>query len=101
VIAAIRRRVGVWLLVAALIVLPSCATTPKLPPQAPPAVEVLVPVPVPCQIEQPPQPVYPADNLPADASLFDTVRTLLADRLVRIAETTRLRAAIADPCPIR
>lgn len=79
--------------------LPGCSSTPKVPPQAPPAVEVKVPVPVACEIEQVPVPTYPAASARKGMGIWDLSRIIAADRRTRMAENERLRAANNNPCP--
>jgi len=97
-IRSICRRLYLWALPLCFL-LPACSTTNRLPPQAPPAVEVKVPVPVPCEIEQVPGPSYPAAQARQGMSIYDLTRIALADRRVRMGENERLRAATNNPCP--
>lgn len=88
----------ILLLLLAVLMLPGCASK-RLPPQAPPAVEVKVPVPVPCEIEQVPVPSYPAAQAKKGMGIWDLTKIVTADRQVRMAENERLRAATNNPCP--
>lgn len=75
-----------------------CATTPITPPQAPPTVEVLIPVPVPCEVAQvAPSELPTASGVPHD--IYEAVKRVLADRAVLMADQAKLRAANGDPCP--
>jgi hypothetical protein len=56
--------------------------------------EVKVPVPIQCKPEQVSEPEeYPFDTLPEGADIFTQVKTLLADRLVRIGVIEQFKAA--------
>lgn len=59
--------------------------------------EVQVPVPVPCRVTVPPEPVWATSTLPADAGIFAMVKALLAERAQRQGYEAQLRAA-ADAC---
>lgn len=83
-----------WALSAGIILaLPACAGRDRLPP---PAVEVKVPVPVPCKIAEVARPEYP--RTARNATIFDLVKTAMAERQLRIAEVERLRAAADGAC---
>jgi len=86
------------LLFAVCFLLPGCASN-RIPPQAAPAVEVKVPVPVACEIEQVPVPSYPAAQARKGMNIWDLTKIVTADRQVRMAENERLRAATNNPCP--
>lgn len=87
-------------LFAAALVLSACATQkPLTPPQAPPAVEVKVPVPVPCQVEQIAPSGLPGAVAPIPDDIFEAVKLILADRATLKADRTRLVAANSNPCP--
>lgn len=84
-----------WLVAMGIILLvPACATTREVP-GAP--VEVLVPVPVPCEPVQVPVPDRPTAR--AGAGLNELARTALADRRVLEGYAARLAAANQNPCP--
>lgn len=89
---------AILLLLLACLLLPGCASN-RIPPQAAPAVEVKVPVPVACEIEQVPVPQYPAAQARKGMSIWDLTKLVTADRQVRMAENERLRAANNNPCP--
>lgn len=80
-----------YLLLTSPLLLAACATTPTLPK------EVLVPVPVPCEIEQ----VPPADlpQVRPDMNVFEAAQTRMAQLSLLLAERERLRAANQSPCP--
>lgn len=80
-----------YLLLTSPLLLAACATTPALPK------EVLVPVPVPCEIEQVPQSELPA--VTSDMNVFEAARTRMAELFLLRAENERLRAANSSPCP--
>lgn len=84
-----------WLVAAGIILLaPACTTTRTIPG---PPVEVLIPVPVPCEPVAVPAPERPPAR--PGAGLNELARTALADRRVLEADNLRLRAANANPCP--
>jgi hypothetical protein len=95
-IRSICRRLWLWCIPLAF-VLPGCASRDRLPPPAPPAKEVLVPVPVACQIEQVPQAQQPQAQ--RGAGIFDLTKVIAAQRRILMAENERLRAANNNPCP--
>lgn len=78
------------LLIAAALVLAGCAT--NKPPE-----RVLVPVPVPCKVDVPREPVWATDSLSPDADIWDQTKALLAERAQRIGYQKQLKAAI-DAC---
>lgn len=88
---------AIWMALGVLLVAALSGCAGRLPPPAPPAVEVLVPVPVPCEIEQ--VPVADKPRTSADMGIFDLVKTVLAERAVMAGENARLRAANTNPCP--
>lgn len=65
--------------------LPGCTVVPK---------RVLVPVPQPCTVEKPAEPVWATRALKDDAGIWDQVRVLLAERRQRIGYETALVAAL-------
>lgn len=71
---------------------------PIQPPPAPPVV-AKVAIPVPCEIEQIPQPDYPANTARLGDDIFTLAKIIAADRRVRMGETEELRAANESPCP--
>ena len=79
--------------------LTSCATKPLTPPQAPPAVEVLIPVPVPCQVAQVAPSKLPTASTSIPNDIYRAVQLVLADRAVLRADRARLAAANSNPCP--
>lgn len=85
-----------WLLLGFAVVaaLSGCSASRYEPPKT---VEVVVPVPVECQIEQVPTAEKP--KVTADMGIFEMARTLLAERQIAQGETARLRAANTNPCP--
>lgn len=91
-------RTALWLAPLA-IMLGGCAGRDRLPPQAPPAMRVDVPIPVACRIEQVAVPAYPAAQARPGMSIYELSKIALADRRVRMAENERLRAANNNPCP--
>lgn len=60
-----------------------------------PPKQVLVPVPVYCEVKLPKEPVWATASLAADADIFVKVRALLVERRQRISYEKLLRAAIA------
>lgn len=71
--------------------LAACAT--------PKTIEVKVPVPVPCVMDQVDEPVYP--QVSGDAGLFERVKALLAERELRKGYEERLKGTIAGCMPVR
>lgn len=59
--------------------------------------DVMVPVPVECEVEQVETVEYPAAT--GDEGIFDLAKIALAKIGILEAEVTRLRAANANPCP--
>jgi hypothetical protein len=82
-----------------ILLLPGCASKTVTVPG--PAVEVKVPVPVACKIEQVPQTTPPSAQARKGMSIFDLSKIALADRRAKMAEIERLRAAANNPCPAR
>lgn len=98
--ATIRRWLQGFILWTPALALAACSHAPLVPPQAPEAVKVLVPVPVPCEVEKvTPSPLATADGVPPD--LFEAVKRVLADRSILLADRTKLAAANSDPCPAK
>jgi hypothetical protein len=58
---------------------------------------VKVPVPVDCEIEKVPAPVYPEAT--ADMNIFELAKVAMARLAIQNAEIVRLRAANNNPCP--
>lgn len=79
----------VWLILLALaacLVLSGCAHH-----QLPPPVKVLIPVK--CAAHKPATPVYP--TVTPDAGIYDRVKTILAEREMRIAYEGQLEASVS------
>lgn len=87
-----------WLICLTLS-LPGCSSKPLTPPQAPSAVEVLVPVPVPCKVAQVPSSKLPSAIVTIPRDIFEAVKIVLADRATLKADRERMAAANSDPCP--
>lgn len=83
------------------LVLAACASAPKVPPQAPPAVKVLVPVPVPCKVEKVAKSPLVTEQQPVAGEIFEAVKQVLADRAILKGDRERMAAANNDPCPER
>ena len=81
---------------ACALLLAGCATTkPRVEYR-----EVKIPVPVQCKPAPVTEPAYPFDSLPEGADIFTQVKTLLADRLVRMGVIEQYRAANSGvECP--
>lgn len=78
--------------------LTACAGKTALPPPAPPAVEVFIPVTKPCEVEQVEQSaLVSADGVPAE--ILEAVKHILADRFLLLGDRENLVAANTDPCP--
>lgn len=58
-------------------------------------IETKVPVPIPCQIEEPAAPVYATHSLTADDSDFVKIRAFVVERKQRIAVEKELRRLLA------
>lgn len=87
------------LLLAATFGLVACSAGPRIPPQAPSAVRVEVPVPVACEIEQVPEGDRPSRQATDDMGIYDLTKIALAERRILMGENQRLRAANNNPCP--
>ena len=85
-----------WLLRGYIFFLPltlmACNTTQSLPK------EVLVPVPVPCEVEQVPLTELPVAS--PDANVFELAQVAAARVKLLLADRERLAAANANPCPL-
>lgn len=55
--------------------------------------KVSVPVSVPCKVKVPERPTYATESMDLDASIFDKVKALLAEREQRKAREAELEAA--------
>lgn len=89
-----------YIYLASGLLLASCAHAPKLPPEAPEAVKVLVPVAKPCVVEKAtrsPLPSAGAQPLPND--IYELTKLALADRAVLLGDREQATAATSDPCP--
>lgn len=75
----------------AALLLAGCVHTPDLPK------EVLVPVPVPCEVEQVSETDLP--KVRPDMNIFEVAQVRMAQLKLLTAENTRLRAANNNPCP--
>lgn len=86
------------LILIPLAALAACSTPGRVPPPAPAAVEVLVPVVRPCEVAQVESSKLPsAGGVPND--IYEAVKRILADRQVLIADREQLQAANSNPCP--
>lgn len=88
---------GLMILIA-LFALGACAAGRTIPPPAPPAQAVYIPVPVPCEVA----PVESStlntdDGVPDD--IFEATKQLLADLGLLEGDREKLQAANTDPCP--
>lgn len=98
-----RRVLGLIMLVLCLgscILLGGCAGPKALqvPPPAPDAQAVYIPVPKPCKVEKvTPSPLATAAGVPHD--IFGAVQRILADRELLKGDRTKALAAASDPCP--
>lgn len=85
-----------WLLRGLIFLAPlglaACATPGQRLPE-----EVLVPVPVPCEVEQVEQTGLPVAS--PDADIFERAQVAAARIKLLLAENERLRAANTNPCP--
>lgn len=82
------KRTLVALAVFALLAqLAGCEAVPRV-------VQVRVPVPVACQVEEPQRPALGIDSMPIDAPVDELVRNLRADHDVRDGYEGELRAAL-------
>lgn len=80
-----------YFLPTSALLLAGCATTETLPR------EVLVPVPVPCEIEQ--VPVSEMPTVSSNMNVFEAAQVRMAQLKLLLAERERLRAANTTPCP--
>lgn len=94
---------GALLLVVSILLaslLPGCASAPQhLPPRAPMAVKVLVPVSKPCEVVVVPKSPLPSEGvsvIPHD--IYEAVKLALADRATLMADREALSAANDKPC---
>lgn len=89
-------KLRLWLLKGFILLMPvsllACASPAKAP------VKVMVPVPVPCKIEQVDKTELPV--APEDASIFERAKVAAARILMLQAENERLRAANKSPCEV-
>jgi hypothetical protein len=85
-----------WLLPLLALPLTACATTE---PPIPAIQEVLVPVPVACEIQQVPPPELPSAKARKGMDIWQLAQIALAERRVMMADAARLRAANQTPCP--
>lgn len=74
-----------------LLALPACAGTPSLPKRT------LIPIPVPCEVEQVPETDLPVAPKGANVAQLAAYAAAVIELLK--AENTRLRAANDGPCP--
>ena len=84
-------------LFAALLV-PACASAPKMPPPAPPAVEVAIPILTPCEVEQVELSKLETEKAPVPHDIYDAVKMILADRSILKGDREALTAANNEPC---
>lgn len=80
-----------FLLLATALAVTACSHTPRLPE------EVLIPVPVPCEIAQVEERELP--EMRPDMNVFEAAQTAVAAHKLLLAEVIELRAANRTPCP--
>lgn len=81
-----------------IIMLEGCTPKPLTPPQAPSAVEVLIPVPTPCKVAAVALSGLPTASTSIPDDIYRAVQLVLADRAVLKADRERLAAANNHPC---
>ncbi len=86
---AIFHRPMTFVSLSAFILIAGCAGTPAAP------ITVKVAVPVPCQVQIPPKPVFPADTLTGDEDIWTLGVTMWADRKARQAYELQVETALA------
>lgn len=93
----------IWLymiLALSALALGACAhKAPQPPAEAPPAVEVLIPVPTPCDNAQIASTALPGASAAIPNDIFDAVKLILGDRAVLKGDNERLKAANTNHCP--
>jgi hypothetical protein len=80
-------------LLAVLFAFAGCSTVPTVRYET---VEVKVPVRVPCAVETPALPTWVVPSLNENATIFDRVKALLADRELAAGYQAELAAALAS-----
>lgn len=84
----IRDFVELWAFIVLVAwILTGCATPERV-------VQVRVPVPVPCEVDEPPRPRLGIDSVPINAPIDVLIRNLRADHDVRDGYEAELRAAL-------
>lgn len=77
------------LVMVASILAAGCAGSPAVP------ITVKVPVSIPCQVQIPPKPVFPADTLIGNEDIWTLGVTMWADRKTRQAYELQVETALA------
>jgi hypothetical protein len=72
----------------------ACATTPREPVINTVIQKVEIPISVPCKAETPILPEFNFDKLTEEDTIFDKVKAILADRVLRDAYEEELRIAL-------
>jgi hypothetical protein len=75
----------------AIAALSGCAQKPIIKVET---VEVLVPVRLPCSVEEPGEPFWNVPGVPRDATIFEQMRALLADRALAFGYQNELKTAL-------
>ena len=88
-----RRRLTLPATALAALLAAGCAAPPAGVPSVQ-ALEVRVPVPVPCAAAVPLPPAWATEGLPAEPGLIEAVRALLAERIQRRAYQAELEAVV-------
>lgn len=85
--------------VAALSIGSCAARQPIVPPPAPEAIPVYIPIPKPCEVEKVAKSRLVTEELGAGDDLYEAVKRVLADRSILKADREKLVAANDAPCP--
>ena len=78
-----------------MVFLASCAT-PREPVINTVIQRVEIPIMVPCKVDTPTLPEFNFDKLTEESNIFDKVKAILADRIIREAYEEELRIALSS-----
>lgn len=77
----------------------SCTKAVNVPPSAPEALPVYIPIVKPCEVAKVPKSPLPSDDVVVPDDIFEAVKLALSDRAVALSDREKLAAANDDPCP--